>query len=406
MTARHRRRWGELGLLAALLASGCAPAAHTRAAGAVSPLAVRAVTWNPAHAPLGKVSAVADGGDVVAVFSDRGAILFSARAPVATDPSVTDWLEAGAIAGADGSGQWLVGVSRRGRMYHVRGLSALEDVTDRYGLRGAPVLAATSLAPGFVGFLLGREIAIADGSQVTRYASGPDGITFERLAGGAGFGAGITRQGAYVFDLARKGVLSYPLPGLTEVAFGPDGRLYATTPRAVYAGDAQGRLTLVYDAVNDSIHGLAASGASVWFADGEELGVVDGDRVAETHGAKIPLHATLRSSTSGDVWVLGGALGDGELERFAREGSASGSGSGALPDVIAPVFARSCAHCHLADGESGTDLSTAAAWESERSEIRERVLERRTMPPAGHPLSDEDREAIRKWVEAPAAAAR
>jgi hypothetical protein len=385
---------GVFAALALALSSGCGPAPHTRAAGAVSPLAVRTVDWNPAHAPLGKVSAVADGGDVVAVFSDRGATVFSARAAVATDPQVTAWRDAAAIPGADRSGQWIVGLSREGRLYHLRGLRALEDVTDRYGLGSAPVLAATPLGPGLVGFRVGREIAIADGEHVTHYASPGDGATSDQLAGGGGFGAAITDAGASVFDLARKSVQVYALPGVTEVAFGADGRLYATTARAVYAADARGGLALVYDAGKGTVHGLTVSGSVVWFADGDELAIVEGDHVAETTGARIGATATLRSSASGDVWVLAG----GGLERFARVGLAPGRAAGALPDSIAPVFARSCSACHLPGGESGTDLSTAAAWERKRGEIRARVVERRTMPPAGHAISEEDWEAIKAWA--------
>jgi cbb3-type cytochrome c oxidase subunit III len=381
--------------LAPLLAAtslACGPAPHTRGAGAVSPLSVRWVDWNPSSAPVGSVRAVADAGDVVAVFSDRGATVFSARAPVATDTSIKDWATAGAITGADGAARWIVGVSGSGRMYHLRGLSTFEDVTARYGLGPARVLGVTTLGGGNVGFLLGSEIAIADGVHVSRYV-GSIGVTFDELVGGAGFGAVVVPTGVRLFDLGRKAIALYPLPGVTHAAVGAGGRLYASTRRAVYAADSQGRLALVYDATEDSIHGLVASGSAVWFADGEELGVVEGERVAETHGAKIGRESKLASSSSGDVWVLSG----GVLSRFARSEGAP-SGDPAWASTIAPIFARSCSACHLPDGASGTDLSTEAAWGGERAEILERVVEKRSMPPPGHPLSEEDREAIRRWL--------
>jgi hypothetical protein len=289
-------------------------------------------------------------------------------------------------------------------MYHLRGLSAFEDVTDRYGLAGEAVRGAAPLGRGCVGFLLGREIAIADGARVTRYASSIDGVTFDDLVGGAGFGAAVAPEGVHVFDLARGSVVEYPLPGVTHAAVGANGRLFATTLRAVYAADALGRLALVYDASAETIHGLVVSGSEVWFADGDELGVVEGDHVGETSGARIGRDAKLSSSASGDVWVLSG----GALARFARSARADSAPSTleTWSSAIAPIFVRSCSACHQPDGESGTDLSTAAAWERERANIRERVVERGSMPPQGHPLSEGDREAIRKWVEGAAARER
>jgi hypothetical protein len=44
------------------------------------------------------------------------------------------------------------------------------------------------------------------------------------------------------------------------------------------------------------------------------------------------------------------------------------------------------------------DLSTAAAWLGARDEIRERVVVRHTMPPAGRSLSEEDRATIAAWL--------
>jgi mono/diheme cytochrome c family protein len=135
----------------------------------------------------------------------------------------------------------------------------------------------------------------------------------------------------------------------------------------------------------------------VWFADGDELGVVDGDHVAETSGAKIGAHAKLSTSPSGDVWVLS----EGTLDRFARDDRDPGASTlgSTWASVIGPIFARSCSACHLPDGISGTDLSTASAWEGERPEIHERIVVKRSMPPAGHPLSDEDRAVIQRWLE-------
>jgi len=189
---------------------------------------------------------------------------------------------------------------------------------------------------------------------------------------------------------------TFRLAGVTGVALGAGGRLYATTPRALYASTERGDLTLIYDAGADTLHGLVASGDAVWFADGAELGVVDGRRIAETRGAHVAPDAALASSPSGDVWVLG----SGVLQRFAREVPESAQNL-AWSTTLAPIFARSCASCHQPGGVSGTDLSTAEAWQSERSAIHDRVVATRTMPPQGHALPDADRAAIGAWATHP-----
>lgn len=385
------------GLSALALVAGCGPAPHTRAAGALTPLSVRPVSWNPGGAPVGPLRAVADADNVVAVFGDKGATVLSSGAAVASDTSVVDWAAARTIAGADGAARWIVGVDGGGRLYYLRGLSSFDDVSARYGLDGRRVRGAATLDATHVGFLLDREIAIADGRRVTRYATGP----LRELTGGGGLGAGLTTDAIVAFDVGSMRMRSFPLRGVTRVAVGSDGRLYATTPCAVYASGPDGKLDLVYHAEASTVHGLAASGAHVWFADGPELGVVDGDHVAETTGARLAPDAELEPSASGDVWVLSG----GALQRFARV-DAEPALAATWATSLSPIFARGCASCHQQGGASGTDLSTAEAWESEKRAIRDRVVVTRTMPPEGHALSDDDRRAIQAWVATATAAPR
>ncbi|MGD0524669.1 MAG: cytochrome c [Polyangiaceae bacterium] len=380
-----------LAVAAGSLLVGCGAAPHTRAAGAVSAFAVRPVAWNPSSAPVGRVSAVADVGGTVAVFGDAGATVLSSGAVVATDRSVTDWVDAQAIRGADGSARWIVGVDGRGRLRYLRGMSSFEDVSSRYGLDGRRVRAVAMIDRARVGFLLDQEIAVADGHRVIRYEAPP----VATLLGGGGFGAGVGAGTVTLFD-AKMAERTFPLPGVMAAALGPDGRLFAATRRALYATTEHGDLALVYDAEGETLHGLVVSGDHVWFADGTELGVVDGERVAETSGVHVPPDAKLASSPSGDVWVLSA----GTLQRFARTEPEVALGV-TWSATLAPIFARSCSSCHLPGGASGVDLSTAEAWQSERDTIRARVVESKTMPPEGHPLLDADRVAIRAWIEHP-----
>jgi mono/diheme cytochrome c family protein len=376
-------------LVASLALAGCGAAPHTRAAGAVVPLAVRPVAWNPAGAPVGRVRAVADTGSVVAVLGDAGATILSSGAVVATDRSVTDWVEARILRGADGAPRWIVGIDGKGRLYYLRALGSFEDVSARFGLEGRAVRGAAMLDPTRVGFLLDGEVAVAHAGRVERFAIPP----LSTLSGAAGLGAGVAPGAVLVFD-ATMTAHAFALPGVTRAVVGPDGRVYATTPRALYASTEHGDLQLVYDADRDSLHGLAVSGEHVWFADGPELGVVEGDHVAETTGAGLALDARLAPSPGGDVWVLAGS----GLVRFARA-EATPSLASAWSSQLAPIFARACSGCHLPNGVSGTDLSTAEGWQSERAEIADRVVKSRTMPPEGHALSDADRAAIGAWVE-------
>jgi hypothetical protein len=386
--------WAALLLVAGALPAlaGCAVGPHTRAAGAVGHTTVRPVEWNPANAPLGEVRAVADTGDVVAVFARDRATVLSSRAVVAVDRTVKEWVDADTIYGADGSARWIVGVDAKGHVYYLRGLSSFEDVSERYGLGGRRVVTTAVLGPGFVGFLLPGEIALADGRQVTRYAAG----SIDELVGGGGFGAGVGPGGLSLVDAARKTVTAFALPGVKHAALGLGGRLYAMTPRALYAADSTGRLAMIYEADGATIHGLVASGEHVWFADGTELGVIDGDRVLETTGLRLPGDARLAASPSGDVWAMSGS----SLFRFSRA-QPEPALDASFARVLMPIFARACSSCHLADGVAGTDLSTAEGWQSERAMIRDRVVQRRTMPPEGHSLTEADRAAIAAWASGP-----
>ena len=389
----------NVALAATLTACGVGP--HTRAAGVVGQVSVRPVEWNPAAAELGDVRAVADTGDVVAVFADDRATVFSSRAVVAVDRAVKGWVDADTIYGADGSAQWIVGIDGKGRVYYLHGRSSFEDVSERYGLGSKAVRTAAVLGPGFVGFLEGGEVALADGRQVTRYGvtcperTAPAGCLPSELVGGGGFGAWIVPSGLELLNAGAKTVTSFALRDAKRAALAPNGRLYAMTPRALYAADARGQLALIYEADGASLHGLVASGEHVWFADGTELGVIDGDKVAETTGARVAQDARLAASPSGDVWVMAGT----SLKRFARTDPEPALGA-VWNQSLAAVFARACSACHLPNGESGTDLSTAEGWQSERAMIRDRVLVRRTMPPQGHALAEADRVAIAVWAAA------
>jgi len=362
---------------------------HTRAGGAVGSLAVERVDWSRSPLAVGRVRAVADAGNTVAVLGDGGASWFTAGALVSRDARKTDWVSAGVIPGPDGSSRWMVGVDAQGRVYRLTPLGAIEDVSGRYGLETDPIADVTGFGSGLAGFLVGRQLVVADRAAVRRYPTGP----FRALSGASGLVAGITDGGVQLLRARDGSITEFPLPGVSNAAVGSDGRVYATTPRAVYATDVSGRLSLLYAAEGDTVQRLVVSGGRTWFTDGGELGIVDGDTVKETAGAAVPPGATLASSPSGDVWVLSGAT----VSRY-RPATTPGRVDESWAVEMAPVFARACARCHLPDGVSGTDLSTAASWAQNRSAIVARVVVDRSMPPRGNLLEERDREAIRAWA--------
>jgi hypothetical protein len=67
--------------------------------------------------------------------------------------------------------------------------------------------------------------------------------------------------------------------------------------------------------------------------------------------------------------------------------------------TIRPLFVRACVPCHLREGESGLELTTVAAWQRRRADLRRCVVVDKTMPPFGHALSDAEREIIRVWID-------
>ena len=156
-----------------LALAGCAGSPRARTASGVTPLQLRAVEWNPGHAPIPFVRAVADSGSNVVVFGDGAATVLSGGRVVAVDRSVPRWVSAGTLPAADGSGTWIVGVDGDGRVRRLFGKSALEPVSERFGLGGNHVIGVASLGGAVAGFRLADGIAVADGTALTRFATGP-----------------------------------------------------------------------------------------------------------------------------------------------------------------------------------------------------------------------------------------
>ncbi|MGZ3453332.1 MAG: c-type cytochrome [Polyangiales bacterium] len=374
-------------LLLLLVVVGCrAP----KSAQGSSALHLESIPWNDGgNATFGTPQAIADAGDEVVVFSDRGATAFVDLRLAGSVAASIDWTDAAVIPAPDGTGSWFVGVDRSGVLHRVRARNQLEVVSDRWGLGRAQVRKVADVGGGHVAFGFAEPndhplFALTDGDKVLRFEH-----PFETVAGGGGRTAGIMHGVVRAIRAGQPKDDTWALADAAFVAVDASGRVYAATKRAVYAEDGQGQLVRKHRA-SDEIHGLCASGARVWFADGDALGLIESDRTAVSANVIAP-DARLAGSPTGDVWVIS----EGKLARYGTSRAAS-----RFQQLVARVNARVCVGCHGAGSASGLDLSTQAKWEANRASIRKRVVEQHTMPPLGSPFSEADRAMIDTWTSA------
>jgi hypothetical protein len=378
-------------LFAAGLLACAATARYRRGGGSVGELAVRRVEWNPTRAPLEKIEAVAESGDRTAIFSAGAATVLRGGAVLAVDRDVAGWRRAaGAIPAGDGNGAWLVGIDDHGEPRRLRADSRFERVGARFGLDGAAVSDVRATGGAGIAFLLENEIALSDGAHLQRFPV----AAARSLAGGGGRAAVVDNGGVQLIDAAKGTTRRFAIEGAQVAELDENGRLYVATAQAIYVEDRAGALALAYLSDDDQIHDLAIAGTRLWFADGDELGAIDGERIRVTRGARIDRSATLTGSPSGDAWVLS----RGGLARFTVDDAALGP-LAQWEQAVAPVFARACAECHRPGGSAGIDLSSLESWEARRGLLRERLIAKRSMPPAGHALDEADREILRTWLD-------
>jgi mono/diheme cytochrome c family protein len=234
-------------------------------------------------------------------------------------------------------------------------------------------------------------VAVADGRRVLRFAA--PGV--RAVAGGGRTAALLFADGVETLDLAplqdgvgvRPGRVRYPLKAPLAVAVDARGGLFVATRRAVYQRTPDGGLAILRAA---PVRWLAAAGPRVWFGDDRRTYLADGGQA--TPAATGPVAAACFGAGDGSLWVSRPT----GLERLVPERASAPERR--WEETIRAIFARACADCHRPDGRSGVDLSTAAAWLADRDEILDRVVLRRTMPPGGRPLSEDDRGAVRAWA--------
>lgn len=402
------------GLAAFALAAGCEKGGSLQLGPALKdagPVQIQNLSWNAKSIPVGAVAAAADLYDDNVIFSDLGALVFTSGVLLATDANYKGWQSAAVIPAGDLSGQWLVGVDDGGRVLRLKNRSALEDVSDRYGLVGKRTREAVSLGKdSLTAFALDGEVAIADGQKVSRYSLDLTGLT-----GAGGRLAGLTADGAVrVLDRSQpeRPPLEYRLPNEKPVAVALDAtaRLLIATENRLYA-ESQGPgsdLTLLLDVSaspdlegtgeNSHIQSLLASGVAVYLAVDRLVIEIVGDQLRRSQPGLVPSDAKLLPASSGQFYAL--SPSQGALLRLGVEAQGGPSELEWQRSVL-PIFSRLCSLCHLPGGSASIDLSTFQSWDTRRMLMDQRVLQGKPspMPPAGAgTLTAEEQAALRAWL--------
>ncbi len=368
----------------AVLAAACGSDGIATPA-SVGSITVSPVQWNVGGEDVGNVAAVAETAGDVALFGDKGALVFAGGALSTTDDTVKEWLSgATTIPAPDSAETWLVANGADGRLYRLRALRTLEDVSDRYGLTDASVESIVAGSGEWVVFGLKDGIAVADGTTVLRY----DGALRGLSAFGARAAGILSDNSVRVIDLATMKAVGYSPTGAKATAFDAAGKLWVETEHELLEENA-GKLDVVYRDDRQTFHGLTYGGGHLWFGVGTELGLLEAGKVSIAK-ADIAADAALFGSPSGDVWTLS----SGALSRFGLP--VTGDEADWRTNVL-PVYARVCSQCHAPGGTAGTDLSTYASWAQRRLAIHDRVNVTKNMP-QGQSISDEDAQAVATWT--------
>lgn len=396
-------------LAAALLvssASGCG--AEDGAAGLQLPqgtLALQRIDWAealPAMTSTGKVAAVAESGDDVAVFSDTGLFLWSSGSTAGSDSSVRTWQAAAAVPALGFAGQWLLGVDDGGRVYRLHSGAAfsLEDVSARYVLSDKPVREVAALGNGQVVFALADKLALTDGQNLKLFD-----LSLRHIVGGPTRLAAYDEAGVSLWDPQSGALRQFAQPGVVGVAFAPDGTLWAATAQMLFTegkSESENRTTLVpihAFTPPQAVTSLAGAARGIWVGLGDTLALVrDGQLLMPETSPMLSADTRLIGSASGDVWTVAGGAGT-----LGRYGEASGGGADLTiwRQQLVPIFNRLCQACHLPGGSARIDLSTYSSWAHLRTAISVRVVERKPtpMPPLSvGMLKPEELAAVQAWV--------
>ncbi|HEY4239088.1 MAG TPA: cytochrome c [Kofleriaceae bacterium] len=331
-------------------------------------------TDTPAAAQGDPLEAVVATKDALYLFSPGGVSVVRGGAVAGHAPVPRGhgpW-SAALVRALDGDGAWIV-AARGGHLVRVTAGGDLEPLADRLGLGDARVLAVAGADRTLAVELPDAVALTADGTHMTRIPVGPT----LGIAAAPGLVAVGTKDCVVIYDLAHGTSRTFTTPALVSVHF-IGAELVVETRDALYVGSP----TSLARVARPARCMLATSGARLWC---DTAYILLGTRFARV-ASTAPASRAIGDGT-GAAWTPAATrislVAAEDPEWLAR---------------VAPVFQRACARCHLPGGDAGFDLSTAAAWRGDRDELRHRVVETRTMPPAGIPLSDADRAALAAWI--------
>lgn len=398
--ARARRWLPELFLLAALgsAAPGCGtPESPPQLQ--LGALELARIEWSealPALATPGRVSTVAEAGDDVAVFGERGVFLWQSGSTAGSDSSVLSWRSAAAVPALGFPGKWLLGVDGDGRVYrlHDGATFGLEEVTARYALTAKPVREVAALGNGQVAFALDDKLALTDGTTLKLYE-----LTLRNLIGGGGRLASYDEAGVRLLDPQVGALQTLAQPGVVGVAFAPDGQLWAATPDTLYYQSA-GELVAAHSfEAPQVVTSLAGAARGVWVGLADSLALLrDGQLLLPATSPQLSAGTRLLGSPSGDVFTISG--GDGQLARYGQE-SGGGRDLTLWRKTLVPIFTRLCQGCHLPAGSARIDMSTYSSWANLRTQIQARVIDQKPspMPPtSAGTLTPEELAAVQAFT--------
>jgi mono/diheme cytochrome c family protein len=339
-----------------------------------------------AEAPIaGHFDDVADRGSATALVGE-GAIV--------THEDITQTLEhtrftaVAQVPAPDGLGSWTVAVDHEGKLLRVRDRGVLEDVRARFGLADAKLSGACALDAEHGAFFEQDELVVVGGGTARRFAIGRGAA---RACGGGKLAITVAEQ-VLRYDARKDSWRTFSLRA-EALALDAQGTLWASRGKALYRATAD-ELVLELE-LGSRVTSLVASGTRLWIGEGTQLGWLEGARYA--HARDLALEATTRfaAGRDGKLWVLfRDRARRVDAPAVAAESDASWSA------LVAPVVARSCGNCHRPGGRGGFDLRAESAWRSHLGAIVERVLDDRDMPPANAPLAEDDRAAVKRWLDA------